>query len=100
MTFAEQVKQTLLNDISDMAKNPGTFSKHPEKDFSRNRKISFQTLLHFYLSMEGRSIRGYNQIHVVALFDLFSHCPAFPLLSPHRTSQGRLQRELSTCNQP
>lgn len=57
MTFANQVKQTLLQDISDMTQVPWLFSKHPETDFSRNRKISFRSLIHFYLCLEGGSIR-------------------------------------------
>lgn len=57
MTFANQVKQTLLQDISDMAQVLWLFSNHPETDFTRNRKISFQSLIHFYLCMEGGSIR-------------------------------------------
>lgn len=57
MTFANQVKQTLLQDISVIAKTPELFSKCPGKDFSRNRKISFQSLIQFFLSMESSSIR-------------------------------------------
>ena len=30
----------------------GRFSKHPETDFSRNRKIRFQSLIHFYYSTD------------------------------------------------
>lgn len=57
MTFANQVKQTLLQDISVIANTPELFSKCPGKDFSRNRKISFQSLIQFFLSMESSSIR-------------------------------------------
>ena len=57
MTFANQVKQILLQDISVIAKTPELFSKCPGKDFSRNRKISFQSLIQFFLSMESSSIR-------------------------------------------
>ena len=32
-------------------------SKHPETDFSGNRKICFQSLIHFYLCPEGGIIR-------------------------------------------
>jgi len=57
MTFANQVKNTLLQDISDMAQTPWLFSKHPETDFTRNRKINFQSLLHLCICMEGGTIR-------------------------------------------
>lgn len=57
MTFANQVKNTLFQDISDMAQLSQRFSKHPETDFSRNRKINFQDLLHFLISMEAGTIK-------------------------------------------
>lgn len=57
MTFANQVKQTLLQDISEMAQNPWLFSKNPETDFTRKRKINFQSLIHFSICMEGGSTR-------------------------------------------
>lgn len=57
MTFANQVKNTLFQDISDMAQISQHFSKHPETDFSRNRKINFQALLHFLISMEAGTIK-------------------------------------------
>lgn len=57
MSFANQVKNTLLQDISDMARIPWLFSKHPETDFSRNRKINFQSLIHLSICMEGGTIR-------------------------------------------
>lgn len=51
MNFANQVKNTLLHDIDDMAKVSWIFSKHPETDFSKKRKIDFQSLLHFSICM-------------------------------------------------
>lgn len=57
MTFANQVKNKLLQDISDMAQTPWLFSKHPEIDFTRNRKINFQSLIHFSICMEGGTIK-------------------------------------------
>lgn len=57
MNFAENVKSFLLNDISDIVKNPQSFIMNPDKDFSRNRKISMQNLLEFYLSMESGNLQ-------------------------------------------
>lgn len=57
MNFANQVKNTLLQDIADMAKVSWMFSKHPEKDFTRKRKIDFQSLLHFSICMEAGTLR-------------------------------------------
>lgn len=57
MNFAYQVKNTLLQDIADMAKVSWFFSRHPETDFSRKRKIDFQSLLHFSICMEAGTLR-------------------------------------------
>ena len=57
MNFANQVKNTLLQDIADMAKVSWMFSKHPGKDFTRKRKIDFQSLLHFSICMEAGTLR-------------------------------------------
>lgn len=57
MSFANHVKSLLLDDISSMAHNPGPFVKHPGRDFTRNRKISMQDLLQFYICMESGNIQ-------------------------------------------
>lgn len=57
MSYSTQVKSTLLNDISEMATCPWLFSKHPEQDFSRKRKIDFETLMHLIIAMEGGTIK-------------------------------------------
>lgn len=57
MSFAQQVKNSLLEIISQMATHPQDFSKHPESDFSRNRKLDFSTLLHLIISMEAGTVK-------------------------------------------
>ena len=57
MNFANQVKNTLLQDIAVMAKVSWFFSKHPETDFTRKRKIDFQSLLHFSICMDAGTLR-------------------------------------------
>ena len=39
MSFAKQVKDNLIQIISEMSNHPEDFSKNPESDFSRNRKL-------------------------------------------------------------
>ena len=108
MIFAEHVKNKLSSLIHEMATAPWLFSKNPEVDFSRNRKLDFVSTIQFLLSMESGSLkkelldyfqfsvdtpsasafcqqrnkllleafqsqptdRGFNQIHLNALFDL------------------------------
>lgn len=57
MSFAEQVKNNLLEIISEMAAHPEDFSKHPESDFSRNRKLDFSTLLRLIISMQAGTVK-------------------------------------------
>lgn len=57
MSFAEQVKNNLLEIISDMAAHTEDFSKHPESDFSRNRKLNFSVLLRLIISMEAGTVK-------------------------------------------
>lgn len=57
MSFANYTKSLLLNDISSMARNPRPFVNHPGRDFTRNRKISMQELLEFYICMESGNLQ-------------------------------------------
>jgi hypothetical protein len=57
MNYANQVKETLLNDISDMAKVPWLFSTNPQSDFTRVRKLDFSSLLHLCICMEGGTLK-------------------------------------------
>lgn len=50
------VKEKLLSTISEMAENKDSFTKNPGKDFSRNRKLSFEETIRIILSMGGGSI--------------------------------------------
>ncbi|SHI37545.1 hypothetical protein SAMN02745691_02414, partial [Parasporobacterium paucivorans DSM 15970] len=50
------VKQTLSESIKEMSTVPWLFVKNPESDFSRKRKLDFDTFFHFFISMEGRSL--------------------------------------------
>ena len=55
MTYPEQVKSFLWNSISEMANNPWLFAKNPNADFTRKRKLDFENLLRFIISMESSS---------------------------------------------
>ena len=51
MTNPEKIKRILLSEIEKMNQHREDFYRHPGIDFTRNRKISFDTLLHFQISM-------------------------------------------------
>ena len=57
MSYAEQVKQDLLHIVSEMSSHPGDYSKHPDTDFSRNRKLNFSTLIHLMISLDTGTVR-------------------------------------------
>lgn len=56
MTNPEKIKQILLAEIEKMNQHREDFCRRPGIDFTRNRKISFDTLLHFQISMESGSV--------------------------------------------
>lgn len=54
--LTSKVKQNLLGIIRDMSKSPWLFAKNPEKDFTRKRKLDFETIVLLLLSMDGNSL--------------------------------------------
>ena len=57
MVFAQKVKDKLNEILKWMASHSLLFSKHPGKDFSRTRKLDFETTIRLLLSMESGSIK-------------------------------------------
>lgn len=56
MSFPQKVKSALWAIVDAMACNPAQFVKNPGKDFTRDRKLGFVQLIHFFLSMESGCI--------------------------------------------
>lgn len=57
MKFAIELKNKLSNIISDMATMPSLFVHNPNCDYSRNRKMSFESFLNFSLLMGAKSLK-------------------------------------------
>lgn len=57
MTFSEQVKTKLTSIIHEMNAVSWMYSKNPDSDFSRNRKMNFESTIRFILSMESNSLK-------------------------------------------
>jgi hypothetical protein len=57
MNFSTEVKQKLFSIIKDMDFYHWLFTKSPEKDFSRKKKWSFDKIMKFMLSTEGKSLK-------------------------------------------
>ena len=55
--YPKHIKNTLLSVIHDMAKHPEDFCCCPGKDFTRDRKLSFEKLLALLVKMGGHSLR-------------------------------------------
>lgn len=51
-----ELKHILLNNIRAICDNPYILAKNPNRDFTRNRKISGFTLIHYLLSQHGNSL--------------------------------------------
>jgi hypothetical protein len=65
--YSSLVKETLISLIRDMSESPDQFVKAPGKDFTRNRKLPFETVVRALISMGGNSVykelleeRGYD----------------------------------------
>ena len=56
MTYSEIVKSKLTEIIKEMQQSPELFVKNPGKDFTRNRKLSFDQMINLILSMGGNSL--------------------------------------------
>ena len=54
--LTKNIKEILLDIIKSMAKYPWLFVKNPKKDFTRKRKLDFETMILLLLAMDGNSI--------------------------------------------
>src|SRR5450830_158855 len=54
--YSRFVKEKLTGIINKMATEPESFVKNPNVDFTRNRKLSFETVMRLMLSMGGNSL--------------------------------------------
>ena len=57
MTYSNLMKQMLMASIDELSKTPENFAVHPDKDFTRNRKIGFHDFLLLLLTMEDDCLR-------------------------------------------
>jgi hypothetical protein len=54
--YPNTIKEALSSRIREMAENPMLFVKNPGKDFTRDRKLPFETVVNLLISMGGNSI--------------------------------------------
>lgn len=54
--YPNAIKETLSSLIGEMSASPALFVKNPSTDFTRNRKLPFDTVVRLLISMGGNSI--------------------------------------------
>ena len=65
--YPNSLKEKLTSLIREMSESPELYVKNPEKDFTRERKLPFDTVVELLISMGGNSLykellesRGYD----------------------------------------
>lgn len=81
-----QIKNVLDGVISNMVKDPSSFVVAPDKDFTRNRTLTFKKMLHIILGMGGSSIR--KELH-----DYFEDTEGFATKSAFVQQRGKIRPE-------
>lgn len=66
--YANSLKDTLTSLIREMADAPAPYVKNPETDFTRVRKLPFETVMQLLISMGGNSI--YKELLEAQGYDL------------------------------
>ena len=56
LDYPAMVKDTLANLVREMSEAPALFVKTPDKDFTRTRKLTFETVVRMLISMGGNSL--------------------------------------------
>src|ERR1700730_5842247 len=54
--YANSLKTTLTSLIREMSAAPAPYVKNPEKDFTRKKKLPFETVMQLLISMGGNSL--------------------------------------------
>ena len=84
--YIETVKDSLFKSISDLDEISSLFLLHPDKDFTRKRKIDFQTLIKTLLTMSGNSLNK-------EVLDFFDFAPDAPTVSAFNQQRAKVLPE-------
>lgn len=83
MNSPDKIKTLLMDDICEMASHPELFAKNPDKDFTRNRKLSSLDVLLFPIVVERDTISR-------ELLKYFEHNINTPSLSAYYQQRSKL----------
>ena len=81
-----QIKKALDGVITNMVKDPSKFVVAPDKDFTRNRTLTFKKMLHIILGMGGASLQ--KELH-----DYFEDNTGFATKSAFVQQRGKIRPE-------
>lgn len=84
--FIATTKKILFDVIGELENDPSLFIKHPGKDFTRKRKLDFNTFMKFTLGMSGRSINK-------ELLDYFNFTTDAPSNSAYNQQRSKILPE-------
>lgn len=77
------IRTILKKTISDISSNPQIFSKNPEKDFSRTRKLPFEKVVNSVLTMSCKDLK-------CELMDFFEFEKDLPTVSAFVQQRGKI----------
>jgi len=86
MCYSEKVKTELLSLIHEMAEVSWLFVKRPGIDYSRNKKLDFESTVQFILSMESSTLKK-------ELLDFFHYSVDAPSASAFNQQRNKLLPE-------
>lgn len=79
--YIRNINDSMTNLISELSKNPSLFLKNPKKDFTRNRKIDFKTLIGITMNSSGGTMRK----ELLDFFDFDVNTPTVSAYSQQRS---------------
>lgn len=86
MNLSESVKQVLLEKIQEMAAQPEAFVRNPGRDFTRTRKLDFETIIRCLIAMESGSLKK-------ELLELFHYHPDTATVSAFNQQRKKILPE-------
>ena len=70
--YTKKLKRSLMSEIEELAKRKSEFCRDPSRDFSRNRKLTFEDVLKILVAMGGNPLRTELLTHYKYAVDVAS----------------------------
>ena len=80
----KHIKKLLMSEIKNVASQPHNYCSNPETDFTRNRKLSMEKMLHGIIGMESKSLTN-------ELLDLFHASAQTPTASAFIQQRNKIK---------